>query len=358
MSQLYTKMQALRLRLGKYLPVIFFFGGFAWDAYTIGNHVAVSDLLIFAAYILGAALIMYLISRPSYILADESKLHPRLHWIYSSSIPYFLLQFLFGSLLSALFIWYFESASHLSAFFVAVLLGGLLVANEHWESKYKHFTLSWALFGLCTMLFCNFALPFLLGSVYAAWFYLSTLIGASLVGFLYKKTPQHLGRIFPVWCIAGALMLAYWFDMIPPVPLVKRDIAMAYNVEHIADDYRLTQQASAWWVFWRNSSDDLHISQGQRVYCYSSIFAPAGLKTKLYHNWQIHTKQGWITQSNIGFGLNGGRQYGYRGYTYKSNLSAGEWRVRVETENQKTITIYNFTVDMDADKARKIMQLY
>lgn len=315
---------------------------------TIGRNVAVSDLLIFAAYLFGAAVLLYLIGRPSYILADESKLHPRLHWLYTSSLPYFLLQFLFGSLLSALFILYFKSSSHWLAFIVTLVLGVLLVANEFLESKYKRFTLSWSLFGLCAILFFNFALPFVLGSVYSAWFYLSTLLGAGLVVFLYKKTPNHQGSIVPVWLIAGALMSAYWFDMIPPVPLVKRDIAMAYDIQKIGNQYQLTQQAAPWYIFWRKNSDDLVVSEGQRVFCFSSIFAPAGLKTKLYHDWQIKTKAGWVTQSRAGFGLSGGRNDGFRGYTYKSGLSAGAWRVRVETENQKTIAIYYFNVTKSA----------
>ncbi|HAF01780.1 MAG TPA: DUF2914 domain-containing protein [Methylophilaceae bacterium] len=325
---------------------------------TIGRNVAVTDLLIFAVYLFLAALLLYLISRPAFVLADESKLHPRLHWLYSSSLPYFLLQFLFGSLLSALFILYFKSASHLPAIVVSLFLGILLVANEFLESQYKRFTLSWALLGLCAMLLFNFALPFLLGSVHAIWFYLSTMLGAGIVVFLYQKTPQHLGSIVPVWLIALALMLAYAVDMIPPVPLVKRDIAIVYDIKKVAGHYQLLQQASPWWVFWRKTSEDLKVASGQRVYCFSSIFAPAGLTTKLYHHWQLHTKNGWATQSIAEFDLNGGRQNGYRGYTYKSNISAGQWRVRIETETNKTIAIQYFTVEAETADSKKIVQLY
>lgn len=319
---------------------------------------AATDLFIFAGYLLAAALILFSISRPSFILANINQFPAKLHWLFASRLPYFLLQFLYGSLLSALFILYFKSANHLLAWALCLLLAVILVANEFLEDQYKRFTLSWALFGLCAMLLFNFALPFLLGSVLGIWFYLSTLFGAGLAVFLYKKTPNHLGNILPVWAIAGLLMLAYSVDMIPPVPLVKREIAMAYNIQKVASNYQLSQQASAWWVFWRKSSNDLQAASGQRVYCFSSIFAPAGLKTKLFHNWQIYTKQGWVTQSRASFGLNGGRNGGYRGYTYKSNIAAGDWRVRVETENNKTIAIQSFTVEMAQTPAIKIQQQY
>jgi hypothetical protein len=346
-------------KFADYFPAIFFFAGFAWDALTIGRNVTAPDLFIFSGYLLGAGLILFSISRPSFILADTAKLHTRLHWLYSSRLPYFLLQFLFGSVLSALFILYFKSANHWLAWLMSLLLAAMLVANEFLESEYRRFTLSWALFGFCAMLLFNFTLPFLLGSIHAVWFYLSTILGALATYWLYKNTSNHLGSIYPVWVIAALLMLAYASDMIPPVPLVKRDMAMAYALEKADGNYRLSQQASHWWVFWRKTSDDLQITPGQRVYCFSSVFAPAGLKTRLYHRWQIYSKkQGWVTTSHIGFSLSGGRYDGFRGYTYKQNLSAGNWRVRVETENQKTIAVHEFTISEAKSISAKITQLY
>lgn len=331
-------------KLGSYLPAVFFFAGFIWDALTIGRNVAAFDLIIFAGYLLAAALILFSISRPSFILADEAKLPKRLYAIVSSRLPYFLLQFLFGSLLSALFILYFKSSSHWLAWLMSLLLASLLVVNEFLEDHYRRFTISWALFGLCAMLLFNFALPFLLGSVLSIWFYLSTLLGAMFAYWLYTKTPNHLGSIWPVSVIAGLLMLAYAVDMIPPVPLVKRDIAMAYAIEKVDGKYQLSQHKSAWWVFWRKTSDDLQVQNGQRIYCFSTIFAPAGLKTKLFHDWQLHTKRGWVLQSRASFTVSGGRYNGFRGYTYKSNPAAGDWRVVIKTENEKTIAVHKFTV--------------
>ncbi|MES2579783.1 MAG: DUF2914 domain-containing protein [Pseudomonadota bacterium] len=344
--------------VGSYLPAVFFFAGFIWDALTIGHNVAVTDLIIFAGYLLTAGFILFFISRPSFILADEAKLSTRLYAIVTSRAPYFLLQFLFGSLLSALFILYFKSSSHWLAWLMSLLLASLLVANEFLENQYRRFTISWALFGLCAMLLFNFALPFLLGSVLSIWFYLSTLLGAILAYWLYAKTPNHLGSIWPVSVIAGLLMLAYAVDMIPPVPLVKRDIAMAYAIEKVGGNYQLSQQESPWWKFWRKTSDDLQVTSGQRIYCFSTIFAPAGLKTKLFHDWQRHTKQGWVLQSRASFTVSGGRYNGFRGYTYKSNPAAGDWRVIIKTENEKTIAVHNFSVSLNAENAATIQRVY
>lgn len=334
-----------------------------WDALTIGRNVAYSDLIIFFVYLLIAGTILFTIGSPRFILADTSKMSPWLANIYQrlswESLPYFILQFMFGNLLSALFILYFKSSNHGLAWLMSLLLAMMLVANEYLEDEYKKFTLSWALFGFCAMLLFNFALPYLLGSIHAVWFYLSTLLGAGLAYWLYKKTPNHDGSIWPVPVIALFLMLAYALDMIPPVPLVKRDIAVGYALNKVDGNYHLSQQPSSWWVFWRDTSTDLHVASGQRVYCFSSVFAPKGLKTRLYHVWQYHDKkEGWQTKSRVGFGLSGGRYDGFRGYTYKTGLQAGDWKVMVETENDKTVAVQEFTVETVATTPPLIERIY
>ena len=351
------------LKLGDFFPAIFFFGGFLWDALTIGRNVAYSDLIIFFVYLLISAAILFTIGSPRYILADTTKMsswlakvYKRLYW---ENLPYFMLQFMFGNLLSALFILYFKSSNHGLAWLMSLLLAIMLVANEYLEDEYKKFTLSWALFGFCAMLLFNFALPYLLGSIHAVWFYLSTLLGAGLAYWLYKKTPNHDGSIWPVPVIAIVLMLAYALDMIPPVPLVKRDIAVGYALNKVDGNYQLSQQPSSWWVFWRETSTDLQVASGQRVYCFSSVFAPKGLKTRLYHVWQYHDKKkGWQTRSRVGFSLSGGRYNGFRGYTYKTNLQAGDWKVMVETENDKTVAVQEFTVEMVSSTTPPIVKVY
>jgi len=358
-----TRLYHHVLKLGDFFPAIFFFGGFLWDALTIGRNVASSDLITFFVYLGISAAILYTIGSPRFILADATqlspwvaKIHKRLYW---ENLPYFLLQFMFGNLLSSLFILYFKSSNHWLAWLMSILLGIMLVANEYLEDEYKQFTLSWALFGFCAMLLFNFTLPFLMGSIHAIWFYLSTLLGAGVAYLLYKKTPNQDGSIWPVGVIASILMLAYAFDMIPPVPLVKRDIAVGYALDKVNGNYQLSQQPSSWWVFWRDTSTDLYVAPGQRVYCFSSVFAPNGLKTRLYHVWQYHdVKKGWQTKSRVGFTLSGGRYNGFRGYTYKTDLQAGEWKVSVETENDKTVAVQEFSVKVEQSTLTPFVKVY
>lgn len=350
-------------KIADLIPVVFFFAGFVWDALTIGHNVAALDLYIFAFYLFAAGTILYWIGRPAGEATESNTLYAGvfklLNLLQTPRLPYFLLQFLFGSLFSALFILYFKSSSHWLAWLTSLILGVLLVANEFLESEYKRFTLSWAIFGLCAMLLFNFALPFMLGSIHAIWFYLSTFLGAALAYWLYKKTPQHFGSIKPVAFIAAALMLAYSVDMIPPVPLVKREVVVAYDLTKQNGNYLLKQQAAPWWKFWRTTSDNLQLIPGQRVYCFSSVFAPPGLETKLVHRWQHYNeKTGWQTLSTAKFELAGGRYGGFRGYTYKTGLIEGDWRVSVETENEKTIAVHTFSVTHTEISPAAVLLLY
>jgi Protein of unknown function (DUF2914) len=329
-----------------YLPAIAFFGGFLWDALTIGKQVGFVDLWMLFGYLLAAAAILWWLGHrhANTEPADWAELPPSQRPL-KARMPFLLLQFLFGSLFSALFILYFKSANHLLAWLLTLCLAGLLVANEYLDDEYHRFTLTWALLGLCAMLLLNFLVPFIVGSIAWFWFYFSTALGAWSTHILRKKTPQCPGRAWPVWCIAALLAVAYPLDIIPPVPLVKRDIQVGLDFKKAEGEYQITLEKVPWWDFFHSVDDVIHVPAGERLYCVSSVFAPRGLNTRLYHHWLFYdVKQGWITRSRVGFGLSGGRNHGFRGYTYKSNLQAGTWKVNIETESGRTLAIHDFEV--------------
>lgn len=338
-------MQNALLSIRAFLPAIAFFGGFIWDALTIGRHVGALDLLVLAGYLAAAAAMLWWLGYRHSLQLEISRLE---------RIPYLALQFLFGGLFSALFIFYIKSASHVLALLWTLGLAALLIANEFIEDKYRRFTLTWTIFGLCAILLFNFLLPFIMGSIHFVWFYLSTLVGALLVFGLRQITPGRPGRIGPVWLIAAILAIAYPLDIIPPVPLVKRDIQMGTQLTKVAGEYQLLVDESTRLDYWNIFDDEIHLGAGERLYCVSSIFAPRGLSARLYHRWQNYDKdKGWVSTERIGFDLEGGRDGGFRGYTYKQNISAGEWRVSVETEFGRTVAIHQFTVSTEAADTQK-----
>ena len=123
----------MTLSLKNLLPAIAFFGGFLWDALTIGHQINPSDLWFLAAYLLAAGLILYWMGHKSHahgLMAEAQRLEASNRPEWQKKAPTFILQFLFGSLFSALFILYFKSANHFLALFWSLGLGFLLVDGQ------------------------------------------------------------------------------------------------------------------------------------------------------------------------------------------------------------------------------------
>ncbi|MES2499569.1 MAG: DUF2914 domain-containing protein [Pseudomonadota bacterium] len=348
----------------KYLPVVAFFSGFAWDALTIGKNVNGSDLIILSAYLLATIPIIAWLVKKANLLINNAAETTRATCVsfkdatWKARLPYLLLQFLFGSLFSALFILYFKSSSHVAAFAWSVGLGVLLIANEFLETAYRRFTLIWTLFGFCLILLLNFVLPYTIGSIHWLWFFVSIILAVIITQSLKLSISSHLGSIYPTYAIAIFIASIYVLDVIPPVPLVIKDIQVGIKLEKVENIYVLQQDKAPEWRFWKSTLDSVHIVPGDKVYCISAVFAPSSLETQLFHHWQFYDeKNGWQTMSRIGFALTGGRNKGYRGYTYKQNVAFGLWRVKVETENGRTISIYKFTINNNKTNQRKILKV-
>ena len=347
----------------KYLPVVAFFAGFLWDALTIGKNVNGSDLIILSVYLLATVpIIAWLVKRANLLINNAAQTTLASHISFKDSswkerLPYLLLQFLFGSLFSALCILYFKSSSHVAAFAWSVGLAVLLIANEFLETAYRRFTLIWTLFGFSLILLLNFVLPYSLGSIHWLWFYVSIILAVVITQALKLSISSHLGNIYPTYLIAIFIASIYLLDVIPPVPLVIKDIQVGTHLEKVSDSYKLQQDKAPAWHLLKSTLNSVHINAGEKVYCISSVFAPSNLEARLYHRWQIHDKnQGWLTMSRIGFDLTGGRNNGYRGYTYKQNVAFGLWRVKVETENGRTLSVHQFTISDNKNNQPKTLK--
>lgn len=263
--------------------------------------------------------------------------------------PYLMLQFFFGSIFSALFILYFKSAGHLGTWLTATLLGLLLVGNEFARRSYsRHFTLIWALLAFNAILLFNFALPHSLGSLDPRWFYVSTAAGIGLVQGLRYIAPGRPGRILPAWALAGALMLAWALDMVAPVPLVKQDLAIGHAFQREGDRFLLMVEPAPGWQFWRKQAPVARVPEGERLYGVSAVFAPLGVTALLEHRWEVRDSGGWRVFYRNAFQSTGGRERGFRGYSWVLNPQPGEWRLIVATQDGRTIATLPITVERAA----------
>jgi len=323
-------------RIRPWVPAAFFIGGFLWDAVTLGRAITSLDLWILLGYLIGAAAILVAIGR------EVQFRYAR----YMNAV----LQFFFGGIFSALFIFYFLSSSSLPGYVVVTLLAALLIGNEFLEDAYSELTLSWALFTLCAMMFFNFALAHVFRSISTFWFYLGTLLAMLLVLILRRTSKREAGSAKPALAIAIVMLVLHALNFIPPVPLVKKQMFIAHDVHRTPGGY-VAAIESPGWRFWRTSSKQFHRSGGERVYCFTSVFVPRGIKTTIRHRWE-YLAGGWQPADVRAFPIEGGRQSGYRGYTYKQNVTPGRWRVTAESESGAAIGIVEFEVVNGAAKSR------
>jgi len=314
-----------------WVPAVFFIAGFTWDALTLGQKIKSVDLFILLAYLAGAAAILVALGRGVEFRGSQ----------YLNSV----LQFFFGGMFSALFIFYFLSSSDLPGYLVVLGLAALLIGNEFLESRYSELTLAWALFTMSAAMFFNFALAHLFRSISTFWFYLGTLVAVLLVLVLRRVSRHESASIVPSMIVAALLLAAHALNFIPPVPLVKKEMLVAHDLHRRDGVYEGTIESPGWRV-WRSSSTVFHRSGSERVYCFTSVFVPNGIRTTIRHRWLLYdTEAGkWRTTSVIPFTISGGRSGGYRGLTYKQNVVPGEWRVIAESETGARIGIIDFDV--------------
>ena len=63
---------------------------------------------------------------------------------------------------------------------------------------------------------------------------------------------------------------------------------------------------------------------------------------------------------NVAYRLTGGRDGGYRGYTFKKNVQSGDWRINIKTEDGLLLGRVDFTIFAitDIDRKWRISQKY
>jgi len=327
----------------KYAGIAIFGIGFIWDSFTMTRVDNIIDniILLFYLAIIAAMIIVTLrrqCGKPP--AAWIQKLEHRLLWA---------MQFCFGGLFSSYVIFYFKSASFTRTQFFFLILVLLWVGNEFLEQRLKNRVLLAVLYCFCLFSFLAFFLPVVIAQVSAWIFLLAGFISLfiSLAVFSVALVPQ-IGewkiRMKPVTVSILSTFLVvnilYFANLIPPVPLALKSAGIYHQVTKTPAGYL----PPSLFRFWEKWDDPFYFSPGENVYCYTAIFAPGKVRVPVHHVWSRKTSEGWARTDSIGFDISGGRQGGYRGYSAKSGITPGKWRVEVETEGGQTLGRVDFAV--------------
>lgn len=346
-------LRRLYTRYAHISPAIFFGGGILWDVLTLRQIDHMVDNLILLAYLLmlGGSIVLAALR-----LVDTLPARPLLQTIAPFSTA--SVQFFMGGLFSAYVVYFTRSASLTASAVFLVVLIVLLVANEFLWKRSLNLYMVLGLYFVAVFCFLTFTLPILAGTMSYALFVAGGLISLGLVGglalalerwnvFDSLRDVARIGVLLSVLFVG--MNVAYLQNWIPPVPLSLNAGDVYHQIERTEAGYELTYEAPPWTRFWRQSSRPFTYAEDDRVYCFTAIFAPTALETDVVHHWQRRhtTPDGtttWHTTDRLPYTIRGGRLEGFRGYTFKSNVQPGAWRVDVETANGRTLGRVRFDV--------------
>ncbi len=266
------------------------------------------------------------------------------------------MQFSFGGLFSAFLVFYGRSASFSASWpFLLILLFGL-IGNELFKKQYTRLSFQVTVFFTALFSYLIFIIPVLTRSISPWSFLLSCLLAVILIylflkllgRFVPEKIDQSRKRIIvSVGVIWSFVIVFYFANIIPPIPLSLKDVGVYHFLARSVDgNYTVQKEKEKWYHFF--GRDTFHFLKGEPVYVQSAVFAPTKLTADIVHEWQYfdEIKESWITASTVKLPVKGGRDGGYRSYSVKSNIFPGLWRVNVATLRGQTIGRLKFGVEI------------
>ncbi len=273
------------------------------------------------------------------------------------SILPIVTQFALGGFWSAFVIFYGRSAVVSASWPFLLLLFLILLGNEYFKKYHERLVFTSTLFFFALYSYTIFEVPIYTGTIGTQTFLESGLIAICLF-ILFTVLLRILGRErflvdvkkirIGALCVLIVINLFYFTNILPPIPLAAKSAGVYHSVWRIPGQYMARGEAEPWKVRYLGSAPTIHLVAGDSLYAYSSIFAPTTLTTTIQHRWQWYdqTAGKWVTESIIKYGIVGGRDGGYRGYSEMPITNAGDWRVNVETTDGLLIARLPFTIEM------------
>lgn len=338
------------------MPTTLILGVFQ-DWFTFTHINITTSFVILAVYLVLAGVVLLFLHA-----YDAKYVHlgrPALRYL--RLISPFFIQFLFGALLSAVFIFYFFSGTFYVSWPFLLLLILLMVSNDVFHKQYMKALVQLSVYYFIVFSFFSVVLPFVLKSFSGGVFLFSGLLSLAVIAvyiaLLFRLNPQlkYEKTTFAISIVTIFVLIngMYFFNLIPPIPLSMREAVVSHTIQRSSNIYILQVEEQSWWSK-LSQGIVFHKVSGTGVSLYTAIFAPADLKTKIVHHWQWYNevKKEWQDKDKLSFTIFGGRQEGFRGFSTKTNILTGKWRVDVKTEEGQTLGRVHFQVvdeNLEAD---------
>jgi hypothetical protein len=344
----YAKAQTLLAK--PLMPALFFLSGVTYDTLTLTRIDRLQDNLLLQIYLLLLGVLIVLTGRlgvePAPDCEQLAALSREVRWVLRAR-PYYpmAVQFLLGSLFSAYAIFYSRSATLTTTAIFFALLVALLVVNEFLRDRLSSLRLLVCLYAIVCFAFFTFFLPVITGYMNVIVFLIGAAMSAAVtfrvVQLIYRHNPgrsrlEAVGVTAPGIALIGLLVAFYFLNWIPPVPLSLKFGGIYHEVKRAGDRFELSFEKK-WYEVWKRSNSTYPADEP--IYCFTAVFAPVDLNTTIYHHWYFRTNDSrpFAHADRIPIKISGGREGGYRAYTFKQRLDSGDWRVDVETEDGRII---------------------
>ncbi len=363
-STLSGRIQTFRDRHARLEIALVLVAGFAFDVFTLARIDNFSNLLQQGGYLLALGLLLAF-EQYTRLVRPEAPRGLGWLWRFHELGTHFFL----GSLLSAFALYFFKSASSISAFFFLAIMFGLLVANELPRFQKQGPVVRFALYALCLTAYFSYLLPVLAG-VLAGWLFVLSVVVASLpVAGLYllalrwggdRKTvlKQVAG---PAATMQAVLLALYFAGAIPPLPLSLQYIGVFHDVKKDEAGYQLFHERAAW-RFWERGDQQFRYRPGDKVFVFASVFAPMSVQKgnlPLHFHWFYdHPGKGWQPSGQWTYtGLQGGRAEGFRIFATRSEPRPGKWRVEIRAPDGREVGSIRFRVIPDDGTEERLFQV-
>jgi len=355
--------QSIKTILTKpFMAPVFFLSGVTYDTLTLTRIDRLQDNLLLLIYLLLLGVLIVLTGRlgiePPPDREQLASLSPFGRWVLRAR-PYYpmAVQFLLGGLFSAYAIFYSRSATLTSSAIFFALLILLLVGNEFLRDRLSSLRLLISLYALVCFAFFTFFLPVMTGLMNAVVFLagagLTAVVTFRVVHLIYRNNPDRskreaVGVTAPAFGLIALLVGFYFMNWIPPVPLSMKFGGIYREVQRQGDQFLLTYDRK-WYEVWKRSENPFPADEP--IYCFTAVFAPVTLNTTVYHHWYFRSDSSkpFTHADKIPIKISGGRDGGYRAYTFKQRLDPGDWRVDVETEDGRIVGRVSVLVEQQND---------
>lgn len=324
--------------LRHYWLTLAFLGGFVVDNITLNRVDQLFDNLILLTYVLVAGSSLALL-----YAGTADRLPEQFRALVLRFMP-LAVQFSFGGLLSGMLVFYSRSGSWSASWPFLCIILAVIVGNETIRDRASRLIFNLVVFFVGMFSYLVLLIPVLTKKM-GPWIFLASGILSLFLIYWYvrflrliipKFIEAHLQQIvFSLGMTFCVFNFLYFGNIIPPIPLSLKHIGIYHNVEHAPEGgYLLTYEDGPWYQFWKDSETTYHYEPGDRVYCYAAVFAPTAFSTDVFHRFARYDEESgkWINKDRLEYRIDGGRDGGFRGFTYIEHVEEGKWRCSVETE--------------------------